>query len=339
MFSLTDMKTEIKKIVKRIFLHKIYGFSSYLYAICVVLIACSYYRYLDALYFVDPVFDADALREYTILEKLTLRVVSRDGDGDMVKSDGLKKYVEKYSLCQSVHEIQVIWPFPEKPPPVLSSFTFAHTHSLVNFYTVDEKSIDSSLLLLDVNVDTDGLFLLDSSIDISCKDMKLLQSTWRSSQTVATGLVPRMHKIQRLGDNSVVTSYLDWPYVWWNGKFSLLLSTAIIVHKKQLKNAFIDNDWNRKFIVEHPQCGLIAPSFYFSFINDAAPILVDVSYSSSKFIPSKSYEITDVAVPPEFAGSDLALSLCLTAMAQHYNVNSIPYSNKKSVLAKSQLMW
>jgi hypothetical protein len=85
-----------------------------------------YYLYLDRLYIVDEVLQGTRLREYTLKEKLTIRVVAPR------KLEDLNKFVLEHSICQAVQEIQLIWPHQQARPPD-SYFKYPHTHSKVTF--------------------------------------------------------------------------------------------------------------------------------------------------------------------------------------------------------------
>jgi hypothetical protein len=85
-----------------------------------------YYLYLDRLYIVDEVLQGTRLREYTLKEKLTIRVVAPR------KLEDLNKFVLEHSICQAVQEIQIIWPHQQARPSD-SYFKYPHTHSKVTF--------------------------------------------------------------------------------------------------------------------------------------------------------------------------------------------------------------
>ena len=94
-----------------------------------------YYQYLNSLYFIDEIYDINGPKEYDLNEKLTIRVIATDN------INHLKTFISKYSLCQCVHEIQIIWLSSlKKKPPLLSEFTFAHTHSIVTFDITDRRN-------------------------------------------------------------------------------------------------------------------------------------------------------------------------------------------------------
>ena len=182
---------------------------------------CSYYLYLDRLYLVDEVLEGDLLRELTIREKLTIRVlVPNSGVED------LSRFVLYHAICPSVHEIQVLWHLEEAPPPD-SYFKYSKTHSKVNFYRFSDKHLIDNMYGHTQVVETEsksvqsfmhtsykelyehayntlilfpslpsGLLLLDADVFVSCEDLSLSLSSWRSSShsNALLGFFPRIHK-------------------------------------------------------------------------------------------------------------------------------------------------
>ena len=102
----------------------------YVIAFFVVLIsACiAEYGYLTSLYLVDEVYEVKIPKEIGIHEKITLRTVAAEN------SAALKKFVEHYSICQNVYEIQVVWPTEHSSSlhPSAPRFVYTKTHSLVH---------------------------------------------------------------------------------------------------------------------------------------------------------------------------------------------------------------
>ena len=112
------------------------------------LLLTTYYMYLDQRYLVDEVLEGTKLRELTLKEKVTIRVVAPR------RLEDLTKFVLDYSICQPVHEIQVIW-LHEQQPPALSHFKFLHTHSIVSIHDkFGSSSYDA--LYSDVKADTES---------------------------------------------------------------------------------------------------------------------------------------------------------------------------------------
>lgn len=115
----------------------------------VFLLLTSYYLYLDQKYLVDEVLEGTRLRELTLKEKVTIRVVAPR------RLEDLNKFVLDYSICQPVHEIQIIW-LHEQHRPADSYFKYQHTHSKVTF--VDKFGSSAyDALYSDVKADTQSM--------------------------------------------------------------------------------------------------------------------------------------------------------------------------------------
>lgn len=121
----------------------------YALAAMVAMTAClAYYLYLDKLYLVDEVLQGTRLRELAMAEKITVRVVAPRN------IDSLNKFVLDLSVCQAVHEIQILWPH-ESPRPPDSYFKYPHTHSVVIFVETYGKNTWETLYG-QVKISTDG---------------------------------------------------------------------------------------------------------------------------------------------------------------------------------------
>lgn len=109
-----------------------------------------YYFYLDGLYIVDEVLQGTTLREFSINEKITIRVVAPRSIKD------LNTFILEHSICQAVQEIQIIWPHGETRPAD-SYFKFPHTHSKVVFKEVYGQD-PWNMLYGSIVSDTDGMY-------------------------------------------------------------------------------------------------------------------------------------------------------------------------------------
>jgi len=114
----------------------------------VVLLLTTYYMWLDQRYLVDEVLEGTRLRELTLKEKVTIRVVAPR------RLEDLTKFVLDYSICQPVHEIQIIW-LHEQQAPALSHFKYLHTHSKVSIHDKYGSTAYDSLYS-DVKADTES---------------------------------------------------------------------------------------------------------------------------------------------------------------------------------------
>jgi hypothetical protein len=146
---------ESKKSFKEVLISKLHMYSQYssnlvlkvlksyifITIALAILILSIYYQYLNSLYSIDEVYEGTMLRELTINEKVTIIVLPPHGDG-------LKQFVNHYSICKSVHDIKIIWNSMEAPPTVNKYFTFSKTHSKVQFITsIPSNNINDKYLL------------------------------------------------------------------------------------------------------------------------------------------------------------------------------------------------
>lgn len=187
------------------------------------LVLFAYYLYLDKRYIVDEVYEGTKLRELTLKEKVTIRVVAPR------HLDDLTKFVLEYSICQPVHEIQIVW-LHEQNHPDESHFKYQHTHSKVRFIdTYGFSPYDS--LYKDVKADTQSILLVDADVFIPCKDLAFAQSVWRSSQNSLVGAFPR--HLQWDKDKASVSG---WSTLVKQGQYSLMLPAAVLLRSEYLQS-------------------------------------------------------------------------------------------------------
>jgi hypothetical protein len=166
----------------------------------------------------------------------------------------IKKFVGHYSMCSSVHEIKIIVPQSHLEKYQNIHFIYEHTHSLVN--SVDATAEES------INWETESLMLLDPHVFVSCDDLKFSLSVWQSSYDSLVGYFPRSHtssndrlasllcatftllaidppfpySLLLLSSDSqkrtVSFQYLDWRFVLWHHRYSLMLPSAVILKKE-----------------------------------------------------------------------------------------------------------
>ena len=188
------------------------GNNRYLWGSMIVLVfACLYYAFLASLYLVDEVYEVNSLRELTLEEKFTIRVVAPRNDDIQ-----LQKFVGRYSICQSVEEIQVVWGHTAEPPPEATSFTYTKTHCPVVFDVVDNELEWPPVHYgttnpQNIKTRTEGVFLLEVDVEIECEDLKFVHSVWRSGRESLVGVLPRVHVKD---PDSAQYTYHGWNRVW-----------------------------------------------------------------------------------------------------------------------------
>ena len=138
----------------------------------------------------------------------------------------IKAFVEHYTLCQRVHEVQIVWN-SKKPIPGPSAFTYYHTHSLVSFEEPSDKL--NGRFTGKLPISTESVFLADPDVIVSCDDLHFTFEVWKTSKSAMVGFFPRLHTE---ADHKLL--YLGWSYVWWNGVYSFVLPSASFVDKRYL---------------------------------------------------------------------------------------------------------
>ena len=113
------------------------------------------YGYLTSLYLVDEYYEVKIPREITIKEKTTIRVVSTNSKASIIG------FVSHYSICQCVHEIQILLPSSNslEASKLKKQFIFTKTHSKVSVDSLTSSNIDKYFLMLyhDRKIETESM--------------------------------------------------------------------------------------------------------------------------------------------------------------------------------------
>lgn len=299
----------------------------------IVLVLALYYGYLTSMYIVDETYEGDALRELELPEKFTIRVAVSEGgsggDPGVASRDSLVgKFISKYSLCQCVEEVQIIWN-RSGPPPLPTDFVYAHTHSRVSFHTTPEPRSNAGVAPFAQSglaaAATDAILLLDLHTQLDCADLAFAHSVWRSGKSTLVGVFPRLHRRDPV---TMQYSYYGWLHVWWNGVYSILLPRGVFVGKALLQK-FGASTQLAGALQRHPECGDVALSVFAAAENGNPPIWVSISVQR---LPGA---VADESFGP---GSD-AGGECLATLATALGVERMPYSRSKSARAASYLFW
>lgn len=165
-------------------------------------IATLYYGYLNNLYLIDEVYEGTSLRELDLVEKMTIIVATHNFPASVKQ---LKKFVESYSLCQTVHEIVIVWNGIKDPFPDDSYFKFSKTHSKVKFTNTilpnalrDSEALVSSsyaqYFYPSKSITTNAVMFLDLDVIVSCDNLAFTHNVWRSANDSIVGFFPRLHR-------------------------------------------------------------------------------------------------------------------------------------------------
>ena len=289
-----------------------------------------YYSYLDSLYIIDEVYNGDKLREYTIQEKTTIRVEPTITNGKY-DFELLNNFIGIYSICQSVHEIQILWPSLTIPAPKSTDFVYPKTHSSVSIDIINPAEYSS--LNIQIPVMTESIFLLDIDIRTTCDDLTFTQSVWRSSKDSLVGYFPHLHTFNNDKD---IVGVVGYSSVLWTKSYSIL-STSAVMMKKQYLQSVSSFDPLHSYLKSHNECSTIALSLYAASIGASPPIYVEV--------PTLSLDRYH-KLPPKVTASGrndcivkLAKLLNLNENERGKNVNKLTYSSHKAVPANKLLFW
>jgi hypothetical protein len=333
------------------------GTNQYLwYGALVLVVAYLYYAFLASLYLVDEVYEANSLRELTLEEKFTIRVVApRNNDGQ------LQNFVGKYSICQSVEEIQVVWGHTAEPPPAATSFTYTKTHCPVVFDVIDAELEWPPIHYGSTNpkyikTRTEGIFLMEVDMEMRCEDLSFVHSVWRSGRESLVGVLPRVHVKDPV---TAQYTYHSWHHVWWNRVYSLVLSGGVMAHNAVLQQTFNPDQPLQKLLAKHPECYNVGLTMWAASAHKRPlsgegrgsgkegvrrPVVwaqVPVTRNggaASAHMDVHAKKEADKRVAN--GGKKRATSCeCLTMLAADLGIDEVPYSRSKAVVAKKKLWW
>ena len=183
------------------------------------------YSYLNRLYLLDDIYDITGPRELSLDEKFTIKTIANHDNLQL-----LKTFVEFHCLCESVHEIHILWSLSSDPPDPQAFFIYSHAHAIVFF----EKSENNNLHNLAfhpsrLNTSTEAVLYLDVDTQIRCDDLAFMHSVWRSSpDSAGIGTFPRFVTADSSGDLLYYGPY----NVWLHAKYHIVLQAALMQHKR-----------------------------------------------------------------------------------------------------------
>ena len=335
------------------------GSNQYLWGgLAILVVACLYYAFLASLYLVDEVYEVNSLRELVLEEKFTIRVIAPRNDDKQLRS-----FVSKYSICQAVEEIQVVWGHTANPPPEATDFTYSKTHCPVVFDVLDDEGEWPPIHYGSTNPQfiktrTEGVFLMDVDMVMECEDLKFVHSVWRSGRETLVGVLPRVHLKD---DKTGQYTYHGWNRVWWNGAYSLLLSGGVMAHNAVLQQTFNPEEPLQKLLAKHPECYNVGLTMWASSPRKA-PLAKEKEKEKDQGSQHSSKPVVWAQVPVRRSGTTSAhvdayaekmadkrvadggekratTCQCLSMLAIALGVNDVPYVRSKAVVAKNKLWW
>lgn len=104
---------------------------------------------------------------------------------------------------------------------------------------------------------TSAVFAVDDDIRVSCSDLSFAFSVWALAQRTLVGFYPRLHlRIAGKEGSAAVYDYHSWWYVWWTGRYSIILTKAALFHRDYLDMYSADMPAAvRKYVDDKMNCG------------------------------------------------------------------------------------
>ena len=183
------------------------------------------YCYLNQLYLLDDIYDISGPRELSIEEKFTIQTMANSNNLPM-----LKRFVEFHCLCESVHEIHILWTLSSDPPDPHAFFIYSHAHAIVFFEKTQNEELNNlAFYPSSLNISTEAVLYLDVDTHIRCDDLAFMHSVWRSSpDSAGIGAFPRFVT----SDNSGDLLYYGPYNVWLHAQYNVVLQAALMQHKR-----------------------------------------------------------------------------------------------------------
>lgn len=183
------------------------------------------------------------------------------------RNDLLKRFIDHYSMCKCVAEITVVWSDLDSKPP-----NWLQKRRKVTVEIHDVDSLNNRFKPLS-RPSRPAVFSVDDDIIVSCDTLTTLLEAWAVAPAQIVGPAPRL--VTR--DNR----YLRWWYVWWNGRYSLVLTKVAVFHRDYLYAYSANGDVMtavREHVDKHRNCEDIAMSFLIANATNAPPLWVKARY-------------------------------------------------------------
>lgn len=149
------------------------------------------------------------------------------------RPDALQRAVEHYSSCPIVDALRVVWT-EDGSPPNMDDWDIGlidrRRSPRVRFDPLP-NSLNSRFRPLP-DLHTHAIFSVDDDIEVKCRDLKFAFEVWCNAQRALVGFYPRIHTPSAVGWGF---EYHTWWYVWWRGRYSLILTKAALLHRHYLR--------------------------------------------------------------------------------------------------------
>jgi hypothetical protein len=188
------------------------------------------------------------------------------------RNDLLRTFLDNYSKCSVVNQIQVIWSDPTNNDKIPKDWLSLYSNNKVIFEVHDSNSLNNRFKPL-IDINTNAVLSLDDDIIIPCNVIEKSLNVWKANSNVLVGYSPRMVAYDIW---SGVTRYLRWQHTWWNGFYSIILTKACLLHKKYLYEYHKNIPKEMlTFIDEHKNCEDIAFAHMIATLTNSPPVWIN----------------------------------------------------------------
>jgi glucuronyl/N-acetylglucosaminyl transferase EXT2 len=197
------------------------------------------------------------------------------------RRDALKAAIQHYGSCRGVREIVVVWseqtPTPKEGE---SGYYVKRKPGFVRYEAhVGSTSIQNRFEPV-VGLKTKAVFNVDDDVRIPCGTLSSGYRLWKKHQDALVGYYARNY-----APASVPADGCSWKYVanefylWWSGRYSIVLTKAAFMHQKYL-TLYKENlpDGVREYVDKGKNGEDIAMQFLVSSITGEAPKYAPASF-------------------------------------------------------------
>uniref|UniRef100_A0A7S3V700 Glycosyl transferase 64 domain-containing protein n=1 Tax=Chaetoceros debilis TaxID=122233 RepID=A0A7S3V700_9STRA len=166
--------------------------------------------------------------------------------------------------------------------------TYDSKFPTIEFIRPPKDSLNSRFLPID-NLQTNAIFMVDDDIRVDCPSLERGFEAWRYHPNSMAGFYPRLVLIQSSTkgiirqESKINRVYHNWPMVFANHKFNMIMTKASFFHSKYLE-MYHDDEKNPKEVLalvdEQKNCEDIAMAFV---VAQSTKQSVEIDMQSSRY--------------------------------------------------------
>ena len=213
----------------------------------------------------------------------------------------LKGFLQHFASCPNVEAVQVVWSDQENKPPSLTDWALPLTSEQLDKVQFEEQPTDSlnNRFRALLPVPTPAVLSLDDDLEIPCSTLDFAYSVWQAAPHSLVGFTPRLvtwdaggaaaagegeTEEKERGSGGTGGSYRyqsSFKYVWWHGRYNLILTKCCFLHRDFLSLYFSSlSPATLDYIDQKRNCEDIAMQFVVSnYTGGAPPVWVQAKFT------------------------------------------------------------